>query len=155
MKARNIPAHDATAVVNELEMVLTGGRMAASTKAIVTGAYSRALVDGYREHALRVATKLIMASAEFHSTGLNLQTPALRPLPGGQQSAGRPYKAVIVLVGTEGLLPFLLFSSLLFCSLLSFFFFFFTLLTRPHSTRNQTIVLWGRGGFFQLFRPTF
>ena len=50
-----------------------------------------------QEEALRVATQLVLTTAEFHATNLNVAAATARPPPSPAPSLGRPFKAVVVL----------------------------------------------------------
>ena len=57
---------------------------------------SESLVAG-PSSALKLAQTLLVASAEFHATSINVRAPQPRLPPVKVQSQGRPYKAVVVL----------------------------------------------------------
>ena len=59
---------DAEAVVRELSMLLTDGRLNDVARAVIEKAYLRVEDFLGRQHALRAALKLIVLTAEFHST---------------------------------------------------------------------------------------
>ena len=75
--------------VDELDLLLTGGRLGATSRAAV----SQALGGG-----LKRALKVLLAAPEFHATGLPLDTPVMREVPEEKASLKRPYKAVVVLM---------------------------------------------------------
>ena len=65
-----VPTHpeDPKAVVRELAMLLTDGRLNSKARQVLEQAYVRVkdLMD--KEHALKAALKLLVLTAEFHST---------------------------------------------------------------------------------------
>ena len=64
-------------VLDELALLLTGGRLGANTRAVVLSAYEQEASARGHTSALKLAEKLVLASAEFHATNAN----ALPPLP--------------------------------------------------------------------------
>ena len=87
----------ASGIIDELDLLLTSGRLNARTKGIIAQAYSEKLASSDSSGALRTAMSLLVASAEFHSTNLNTLTTVPRVMPSSTPALGRPYKAVIVL----------------------------------------------------------
>jgi cullin-associated NEDD8-dissociated protein 1 len=84
------------AVVEELDLLLTNGRMGNISKKVIIDAHADTLISGTAEDALRLAQKLAMIAPEFHATNNKVDTGALRPEPVAQMSGGRPFKAIVV-----------------------------------------------------------
>ncbi len=87
----------ASDVVNELALLLTGGRLSDNSRASIEGAYSSTLASSNNdvEKALRMAQKLIVASPEFHSTGVFKPLSQARPTPELPSPSNNGYKAVV------------------------------------------------------------
>lgn len=101
-----------SALIDELDLLLTGGRASEHTKRFIESAYAAELQQpavsiggrSVEEEALWRAQELFVASAEFHATN----SPATlagstRPAPSGVGASGRPYKAVVVLFLNGGI----------------------------------------------------
>ena len=98
-----IDMNDANAVVTELDLLLTGGRLNRHSRSVITLSYERALSEldsqglptGTTSEALRRAQELFLFAAEFHSTNLlrnrDVQRAKLQSIP----SQGRPYRAIV------------------------------------------------------------
>ena len=96
-------ATSSSGVIDELDLLLTGGRLNIRTKGILASAYaSKLAATSDASEALRTAMSLLVASAEFHATNLNSLLSVPRTLPQDTPSLGRPYKAVIVLMLNGG-----------------------------------------------------
>eukprot|EP00937_MAST-01D_sp_MAST-1D-sp2_P000967 g967.t1 len=97
---------DAAAVVDELDVLLTGGRLSPHTRALIEGAFRRELDAGSTgSQALAVAQQLFVASAEFHTTSANHLAGAVRQPPAPIASAAadsKPYKAIVYLFLSGG-----------------------------------------------------
>ena len=100
----------AYAVVDELALLLTDGRLGATSRDVVVRAYAAALSGPAPEsgatpaqEALKVAQKLIVATPEFHTTSLDVETETRRRASMGAPSRGRPFRAVVVLYLRGGL----------------------------------------------------
>eukprot|EP01013_Petalomonas_cantuscygni_P025363 TRINITY_DN472_c1_g1_i8.p1 TRINITY_DN472_c1_g1~~TRINITY_DN472_c1_g1_i8.p1 ORF type:complete len:2177 (+),score=570.77 TRINITY_DN472_c1_g1_i8:136-6531(+) len=93
----------AEAVVDDLDLLLTGRRMHASTRAVLMDTYNTTFASKGEAKALQAAQKLAGITAEFHTTAPRAPRPAERQQPpqAGQYSH-RPYKAVIVLFMSGG-----------------------------------------------------
>jgi len=91
------PTYDNTAadVVNELAFLLTGGRLSTNSRTAIETAYDSALSSGDADKALRMAQKLILATPEFHSSGLFKPLDEARPEPPVPPETEREYKAVV------------------------------------------------------------
>ncbi|MGB1605335.1 MAG: DUF1800 family protein, partial [Promethearchaeia archaeon] len=90
-------------LVDELDLLLTGGRLHHRTKGVVISAHaSKMSATSDASEALRTAMSLVVASAEFHATSRNLLLTLPRPVRQETPSLGRGYKAVIVLMLNGG-----------------------------------------------------
>ena len=97
----------AASVINELDTLLTDGRLSKGDKKVITDAYVASFKApigalwkmGIRsdQAALVQAIKLITVSAAFHSTALSLDNGLARVVTSGVTSLNRPFKAVVVL----------------------------------------------------------
>lgn len=95
---------DPVETVAELDLLLTAGRLNLHNRKIIEAQYTAALTDttitgtsGSRDDAVRVATQLILSTAEFHSTQANVLTGQYRSDLNQVVSQNRPYKAVVVI----------------------------------------------------------
>ena len=119
----------ATAVVDELALLLTDGRLGAVSRRVIAEAYGEALLaaspgqdpDDSRQQwrdrsrmreqysttpaqeALRVAQKLIIAAPEFHFTGLDIERGPRHSVATLAAPGGQPFKAIVVLYMNGGL----------------------------------------------------
>lgn len=80
----------ASAVVSDLDLLLTSGRLEQSKKLELEDAYSN--LGG-----LSAVQKLITTSPEFHATGLANSQTSSRPEPSSLDPSDEPYKAVVFL----------------------------------------------------------
>ena len=69
----------AAAVVAELDLLLTSGRLNANATAVIVEAYDAYLAAHGAAAALKVAQQLFMAAPEFHATNLHNLTGEARP----------------------------------------------------------------------------
>ena len=104
---------DPVATVDELAVLLTGGKMSSSHRSTIAAAYAKFLGKRQRtgdtaeekrasalmeqKLALRRALKLFFMSSSFHSTNLDQSTGVIRRKSAPQVSRGRPFKALVVL----------------------------------------------------------
>jgi len=89
-----------SAIVDELGLLLTAGRLNPATKDVIVRAYEEALGAAGTAGALKVAQELFAASAEFHVSATNGLTPTSRPPRadvGNGEVGDRGYKAIVVL----------------------------------------------------------
>lgn len=94
----------ATAVVNELALLLTGGRLSDNSRTVIESAYNSALSSGDAGKALRMAQKLIVVTPEFHSSSVFKPLDEARPEPQPpSQSSSSNYKAVVFVNLSGGL----------------------------------------------------
>lgn len=94
----------ASAVVDELDILLTGGRTSQRSKQLAEATYESALHGraGYLEAIKRTQEALIIAP-DFHATNAPSLTEERRPPSQEVPSSGRPYKAIVVLFLAGGL----------------------------------------------------
>ena len=85
------------ATVEELSLLLTSGRLTSQHSSVIQQAYANVLKLEGEQAALKRALKLILFSAEFHSTAMNTQVAGARPAGPPEASYDRKYKAVVVL----------------------------------------------------------
>jgi cullin-associated NEDD8-dissociated protein 1 len=107
-------ANDAAAVVDELALLLTDGRLSASSRATLVAAYNDTLHGSAASSsltppkrpagllpaasALKAVQKLAAAAPEFHATNVHANpTGAMRAAPAAVAGSGKPFKAVLVL----------------------------------------------------------
>ena len=83
---------DPNQTIEELNLLLTGGRLDNVTKNLMHSAYSTDLSYA----GLRKAQELLSISAEFHTTNNNVLTDKEPPTSEDVQSQNRSYKAIVV-----------------------------------------------------------
>ena len=92
------------AVVDELDLLLTGGRTSQRSKQLIQATYERALRDGADEfEAFKRAQETFTFAPDFHATNAPSLTETRRPLPIEVPSSGRPFKAIVMLFLAGGL----------------------------------------------------
>jgi hypothetical protein len=84
-------------VVNEIALLLTGGRLNSYTKTVVINAYDQELKVKGKKAALKLAQKLVVATPEFQSTNVFESTGTPRLGTPAPQPSNEPYKAIIYL----------------------------------------------------------
>jgi hypothetical protein len=84
-------------VVNEIALLLTGGRLNSVTKRVLIDAYDLEYEDKGEKAALQLIQKLVVTTPEFHSTNVfeSIGTPRPENLP--PQPSSKPYKAIVFL----------------------------------------------------------
>ncbi len=100
------PASATTAaqVIDDLDLLLTSGRLNSTLKAYVIREYSaRLAATNSTVAALKYAQKMILLSTEFHTTNANLVSNVRRPVAAPQSPLGRPPKNIVVLFMNGGL----------------------------------------------------
>ena len=88
---------DPAAALEELSLLLTSGRLSPQHRSVIQQAYARVLKNEGKKAALQRAVKLILFSAEFHSTAMNTMVPGGRSYGPPEASHDRKFKAVVVL----------------------------------------------------------
>jgi len=111
-------ATDSTTVVDELDLLLTSGRLSEAVKSKIRAAYDAkytapsstsrrrspgSLGSSGASAALKIAQQMVMFTGEFHSSAESVITTTPRPPAAIPASLGRPYKAVIVLFLNGGI----------------------------------------------------
>lgn len=81
----------ADAVVEELDLILTSGRLNIHTASKIKAAFTAA---GGGSDGLKKAQQLFLASTEFHISGMNVLTSQLRPSYAPPAGGARPFKAI-------------------------------------------------------------
>jgi cullin-associated NEDD8-dissociated protein 1 len=87
----------AAAIVDEMDVLLTGGRLNDEVRAEVVDAVAAAISLEGLEEGIREAQRLFMMASEFHTTNANSPSPVERVVPPEVEPKGRPYKSIIVL----------------------------------------------------------
>ena len=92
-----IPGNEtASAVVDELALLLNGGRLSKSSRTAIENSYIQILTGGGSNNkALRMAQKLMLMTPEFHATNTFKSIPESRPDPVRPDPPTKPYKALI------------------------------------------------------------
>ena len=90
------------AALEELSLLLTSGRLTPKHLSVIQQAYARVLKKDGQKAALQRALKLIIFSAEFHSTAMNTLVPGTRPVGPPEASHDRKFKAVVVVFMAGG-----------------------------------------------------
>ncbi len=85
----------ASAVVDELALLLTGGRLNANSRAAIEATYSSTKASDGTAKALKMAQKLIINTPEFHSTSVFRPLGEARPEPAQPPEPTNPYKALV------------------------------------------------------------
>ena len=88
---------DPAATLKQLSLLLTSGRLTPQHSSVIQQAYAQVLKAEGNKAALQRAVKLILFSAEFHSTAMNTLVPGKRPAGPPEASHDRKFKAVVVL----------------------------------------------------------
>jgi len=88
-----------TAIVEELNLLLTGGRLNQKSRQVIIDEYDRVNASDVRcahctgpDNALRMAQQLFAASTEFHATNENQVLEEERPSATSTASTGKPFK---------------------------------------------------------------
>ena len=87
----SLTPNDAANVVDELTLLLTGGRLNSASRNLIISAYNNA---GDTATGLKAAQKLILATPEFHSTNIVDATAEDRPKMETPEASDDRYKAV-------------------------------------------------------------
>lgn len=91
-------------VINDLATLLTAGRLSPENRAIIKEAFEVTVKKGEGEYEAMVnAQQLIVASPEFHTTGLTRKADKPRSFDGAANATGIPYKAVVFFMLSGGL----------------------------------------------------
>ena len=85
-------------VVNELSLLLTGGRLNSRSQNIIAQAFQG---QQYESDGLRLAQKLISTTPEFHSTSVFDATSTNRPEVENPNPSNERYKAVSRLINVD------------------------------------------------------
>jgi len=91
------PATSTSDIVDELAILLTGGRISANVRTSLLAAYDSESVNSDNAGALRLVQKLIVSFPEFHSTNVFQNTGNPRPEPETPEPSPNPYKAIVFL----------------------------------------------------------
>lgn len=96
------PSATDSSVVDELDRLLTGGRLHNSTREYIRELFEATSSNKTFLDAYKLAQKLILTSVEFQTT--NAHVPQPRPLTTKPEvpSQGRPYKAIVVVFEQGG-----------------------------------------------------
>ena len=111
-------ASTADALIDELSLMLTAGRLGDTNRAIVKGAVEP-YFNGDRPKAIRIAQQLITSSPEFHTTGLARKGDNMRELTGYTHPPKHDYKAIVHLFMVGGCDSFNMLVPLSGCSVVS------------------------------------
>ena len=126
------------ALVNELAILLTGGRLNTNARSIIVNAFNAA---GNNANGRKIAAKLIATTPEFHSTNVADAKTTGRPNYDVPSASNKAYKAVIFLMMDGGADSYskcglFIFEFMYWLALLFYIFIFLTNanLTKYHST---------------------
>ncbi len=92
----------ADAVVSELSLLLTAGRLSSTSFDIIKNAYVEELPVAGHAAAHRLAVQLILTTPEFHTTQTTISTGIARPEPAEPVPSGVPYKAIVMVMLSGG-----------------------------------------------------
>jgi len=95
-------ASDASNAIDELDLLLTGGRLNSHSRSTLTEIYRAKLSSHGELEAMRLAQELFMFVSEFHTTHLNEKRSVPRAVIAPTPSNGRPYKAVVYIMLNGG-----------------------------------------------------
>ena len=84
-------------VIEEMALLLSGGRLNSHTKTIITNAYNEEQSNNGADNALKVAQKLLISTPEFHSTNVFESINVARTEPPLPQPSETSYKAIVYL----------------------------------------------------------
>jgi len=115
------------ALVNELAILLTGGRLNTNARSIIVNAFNAA---GNNANGRKIAAKLIATTPEFHSTNVADAKTTGRPNYDVPSASNKAYKAVIFLMMDGGADSYskcglFIFEFMYWLALLFYFFIFF------------------------------
>ncbi len=96
------PSTSAEDIVEELDMLLTNGRLSVENKQLIFNEYKKKLLTEGETAALRMAQQLIVSSPEFHTSNVVRPSGSPRSIPGSPQPKGVPYKAIVYLMLAGG-----------------------------------------------------
>merc|ERR1711998_551794 len=74
----NATANGGSAVLQELDLLLTGGMLSEHSKRVISEAYDSELTATGAENAMKLAQQLVTIAPEFHATNLNVPGDAPR-----------------------------------------------------------------------------
>ena len=86
---------NASMVIHELDLLLTGGRLISSSRELIESAYLKASQAKLDQEALLQAQELFTFAPEFHTTSLHTPRLTARADPPPAPSHGREYKAIV------------------------------------------------------------
>ena len=92
----------AVAVVDELSLILTAGRLSQTNFDIIKDAYVEKLTHDGHSAAHRLATQLLLTTPEFHTTQTTIPSGVARSEPADPVPSGHPYKAVVIVMHSGG-----------------------------------------------------
>ncbi len=90
-------------VIDELSLLLTGGRLRDSSKALIASLVQPIVDGGDMARAVRAAQQYILTSPEAHTTGIARSTENERQITGYESKPRGPYKAVVFLMMAGGM----------------------------------------------------
>ena len=89
-------------ILDELSLLLTSGRLGASSRAIIRPFVQAEFEAGDIAKSIRVAQELIIGSPEFHATNIARKQDTARELTGYETAPTGPYKALVVVMMLGG-----------------------------------------------------
>jgi uncharacterized protein (DUF1501 family)/uncharacterized protein (DUF1800 family) len=93
----------AAEVIQELDLLLTGGRLHPFLRDYITQQYEASMAStNSLQDSLNLAQKLITFSPEFHASSANILTDVTRQEAEETESKGRKYKAIVVIFQAGG-----------------------------------------------------
>ena len=91
-----VDPNNASEVIDELQLLLTGGRLSTPARDLITSRYVEKLAtSGSAAVAVRAAEELFLFTSEFHATNLARARHVPRTALPETPSQGRPYKAIV------------------------------------------------------------
>ena len=98
----SIPMYDIDEMLHELSTILTSGRLANDTKAIIKDAYISKRDESGHEDAFRLVQKLVVSTPEFQTTSIVSKTGEVRDVAAAPESSGAPYQALAFIMFSGG-----------------------------------------------------
>ena len=106
----------ASKVIDELDLLLTSGRLSGENKRLILQRYTETLASD-PQNALKIAQQLVIATPEFHSTNNIRKRGGFRRVSVASGSNTKPYKAVVTLFLAGGMDSFYMLAPFKLCTI--------------------------------------
>jgi len=95
-RIRYVPDNtEASAAVDQLDFLLTGGRLTPQNREVIRSKYATAMRTSNADAAIKAAQELFLFTSEFHASNRNSQRSVPRAVPAPTPAHGRAYKAIV------------------------------------------------------------